>query len=144
MKINAKTLIQKSKKAMIDVSTFTLDELLKALDNEFKQYKVIKSNHVEERQSYLENLAEALAAQGKGKKVSHLKNLIRIEEQRFIFKKLKNISGKNNNLGTTFVTTKDDQGNTKDIIENEAMERAIINENIKKISPNREDMPIHI
>ncbi len=140
-KINARTLIRKAIKARIDASTFTMEELLKALDKEYEEYKNTKKNHIELRKSFLESLAEAKAAEGKGRKATHLRNLIRLEEQRAMYRKIKSVTGRNGNLGTTFVTVKDSEGNKKDIIGKEELERAIIAENTKKYHQTEKTCP---
>ena len=140
-KINTRTLIRKSRKAKFDASGMDMYTLSSMLDKAFKEYKRIKQQHVQARQSYLEDLAEALSETGNVKKATHLRNLIRIEEQRELYKKLKYITGKANNLGTTFVTIQDDEGIKKDIVDKEEMEKAIINENKKKYHQTERTCP---
>ena len=105
-KINKRTLLKnKSKRARLNASELPMQKLLSILDDAFQEYKELKQQHVNKaRTSYLEDLAEALAENGNVKKATHLRKLIRIEEQRAMYKKLKYITGQSSNLGTTFVS----------------------------------------
>ncbi len=139
--VNGRTLLRDSKRAGINVQGMSLSEMEKKLNEECEKYKEIKKQHVQHRQSYLEEVAQALADQGKGKKASHLRNLIQIEEQRDVFRKLKRIMRKDQNLGTTFVTVTDENGVKQDLVQKEQIEEAIMNENCRKYHQSETSCP---
>ena len=64
------------------------------------------------RKDFLESIAEALEDQGgKGKKATILRNLIQTEDQRRMFRKLRQITKGTENLATTFIRIRDEEGN---------------------------------
>ena len=140
-KIHARTLIRDAKRAKIDIEHFSLSQMEQSLSTAFEEYKKIKQQHIQLRQSYLEDLAQAMEENGKGNKSTHLRNLITLEEQRAIYRKLRITTKKNENLSTTFVTVKDENGNDKDIIEKREIEDAIMEENCKKYHQTEDTCP---
>ena len=96
------------------------------------RYKEIKKSHKQLRETYLEDLASALERDGRGRKASLLRNLITLEQQRETFRRLKVVHKKDSNLGTTFVTVTDSEGQRTDVTDKEQMEAEIIEENKKK------------
>ena len=93
----------------------------------------------------MEYLAEALEEGGKGKKAKIIKHIIQTEAQRTSYRKLKKLNKKNDDcLSTTAITMNLPDRSKKEIREKEAMEKAIINENIKKFHQSEGTCPFLI
>ena len=67
-RVNARTLIRLSRKCGYSCLGMTEEELCKERDTAYKDYKKVKKNHRELRNTFLEDLAEAWEKAGKGKK----------------------------------------------------------------------------
>ena len=131
--VSARYLIRLSKKTNLYYENWTITELKAEVYRLVQVYKKLKKNHIELRQTFLEYLASSLAKEGQGKKSRIIANLIKIEEQRRLFRRLKPISRKfSENLSTTSVVTRDNAGNRIEISEKKDMEKAIMSENVKK------------
>ena len=140
-KINARTLMKLSKTLKYSTEGLNEDEHKKALNNAFLVYKEIKKSHKQLRETYLEDLASALERDGRGRKASLLRNLITLEQQRETFRRLKVVHKKDSNLGTTFVTVTDSEGQRTDVTDKEQMEAEIIEENKKKYHQTEKTCP---
>ena len=103
-----------------------------------------KDEHKKLRPTYLEGLAEAWESEGKGSKSAKLKNLIATEEQRELFRKLRRITKGTENLSTTMVKVKNEEGNEREITEKEGMENVIRDENRKKYHQTENTCPFLI
>ena len=102
----------------------------------------MKKNAAGLRHTFLEYLATALAKEGQGKKSRIVENLIKIEEQRRLYKRLKPISRKfGENLSTTLVVKTQPDGTQIEISQKAEMERAIISENVAKYHQCEETCP---
>ena len=130
-KIGARTLIRLSKKCGFNSEGMSVEELIIERDGAFKEYKSIKKKHIELRETFLEELAQAMEDAGNGKKASNIKNMIERERKIEAFKKIKIVTKGSQNLATTFIRTKVD-GKIKEISNQEGIEKAIIKENKKK------------
>ena len=131
-KVTARLLIQLSKKLKVNRERKSIEELKVLLGEAYETFKRLKKEHKKLRYTFLEDLANAMEKAGKGKKASNLRNLIQVEDQREMYRKLKYITKKTENLGTTFVTVQDGEGNKIDITGKQEMEAAIIDENRSK------------
>ena len=129
-KVNTQYLYRLSKQLGFTTEGRTLEQLKQDIYEAKKEYNKIKDNHKEHRQTFLENLAEALSESGKGSQASHLKQLVLREEQRTTFRRIKRLKGESN-LATTFVQ-KNDNGIIQDIVDQTEIEEAIIQENRQK------------
>ena len=65
------------------------EDISKLLNDAHRQRKEYKKVHKLKREMFLEDLAEALENTGRGKKATHLLQLIRTEEQREMNMRLK-------------------------------------------------------
>ena len=109
-----------------------IPNLVKELNIAYEEYKELKGKDRELRNSYLEQLAETMEQYGEGNKAGYLRQLIIAEENKEMYRKIARVTKKVENMGTTFVTIKDENGRKKDVIEKDQMEEEIINENRKK------------
>ena len=121
-----------AKKSQMNVTEWTKAEIESELSTAYKEYKKIKAKHVEHREAYMEQLAEVYEAQKKGSKANIIRQLIEREQLRDMYRKLRMINKKINNLSTSFVPQTTNSGDTIDITDREEMEQAITNENKKK------------
>ena len=131
-KIGARTLIRLQRKAKCNLKNHSIEELEKELDVAYKLYKNLKKEAESLRLAFLEALAISLEAEGKGKKAKIIEGMIKLEEQRKMYRKLKPLSRKfSENLSTTSVILTNN-GITHELTEKVQMEQAIIDENRKK------------
>ena len=141
-KVNAKTLVRLSKAVEFSTENMTEEQIEETITKTFQNYKKLKERHVELRKSFLTELAQRIEDQGgQGKKSTILKNMMRMEDQRRSFRKLKRMTKGISNLGTTFVTVTDEDGNKIDITVKEQMEKAIIEENRLKYHQTEQTCP---
>lgn len=111
-KVSTRPLIRLSKKTKLQYQHCSIDDLLVLLSKAHTYYKSIKTEHQQLRQTFLENLADRLEAAGRGHKSTILRNLVGMEAQREMFRQLKIIRNKSNNLSTTQVTITNLDGST--------------------------------
>ena len=71
----------------------TLQEATSQLHQSFRTYKQVKKDGSTLRQTWMEDLASALASTGKTDAATHLTNLLRREQQRRMFRHIKYVSG---------------------------------------------------
>ena len=90
-KIRSRLLIRLEAKSKYNCEFMTTRQRKIALNQAYETYKQAKKEHVNLRQTFLEDLAEAWEKEGRGHKSSILKNLITLEEQRETFRKLRRI-----------------------------------------------------
>lgn len=102
------------------------------LKNSYTEYYAINCRHSKQRESFLDDLTEALAEQNNSSKANQLKQLRTREHQQSVARKLKFLRGKGSIGGTTMVTEADGDVGYIDITDREAMEKAIMNSNEKK------------
>lgn len=141
-KVGARYLCRLSKKVDVDASNFSITKLEEKVNEAHSQYKAVKKKHVELRQTFLENLADAQEEAGQGKKATLLRNLMALEMQRNLFRKLRRLrKGPANNLSTTSVTVRNIDGTTSDILDKEAIEEAIIDANRQKYHQTEQSCP---
>ena len=131
--VSARYLIRLSKKTDLYYEGWTIEQLKPEVYRLVQVYKKLKKNAHSLRQTFLEYLASALEKEGQGKKSKIVANLIKIEEQRRLYRRLKPISRKfADNLSTTSVVKTQQDGSQIEISQKEEMEEAIIQENISK------------
>ena len=132
-RVSARTLIRLQSKLGISYEQVTDDNLLQFLDKAFQYYKKMKKKAVDLRKSHLEQLAEALEQNGKGKKAQLIKNMQHREEQREMYRKLRPLNSKySENMATSSVVVTNPDGSTEEITDEDKMVQAIIEENVKK------------
>jgi hypothetical protein len=140
-RVGARTLIRLQKKAQVNFQTLSECELKQKLDVVYKYYKKLKKKAVDLRESFLDSLAHALEAYGKGSKAKIIEGIIKMEAQRRSFLKLKPLSKRfSENLSTTSVIINQD-GETKELTRKSEMEREIIKENRKKFHQSEATCP---
>ena len=130
-KVHAITLIRTSKKAELHVEHNTVKQIKDQLKDEYKVYRKLKDEGVEERTEYLSSLAEALEKAGKGKRANIVQRLKSEERKRSMFRKLAYINKKVQDLSTKSVTIQTEAGE-KEITEKEELEKVIIDSNRDK------------
>ena len=140
-KVGARLLIRLSKKVQFNTACWSMKELKDRLDAEYKNYKALKKKAGELRQAHMESLAEALEKKTKVKKAAIIKQLIEREQKRDMFRKLKWINKKLQNLSTSFVTVKNPDGTRKDITDKIQMQEAINLENKIKMHQTEATCP---
>ena len=119
-----------------------MGQMISLLEKIFKVYNQVRKKHEEHRKSHIEHLAEALEKQGKGKKATIIRNLLHIEAQRSMFRRIAVLRGKDNsNCRTTQVTITKQDGTTEDITDKRRMETAIIRENQCKYHQTESSCP---
>ena len=84
-KVGARVLVKFAKKLGENNKKCTDEELKKNLVIAWKEYTQVKKNHEKERDTYIGELAEALEANGKGKKASQIKKLMKLEKDRDMY-----------------------------------------------------------
>ncbi len=130
--VHARTLIRQSNQLNYSTEGKSIQELNQELKMAYKTYNTTKKQHKQLRKNFLLDLADALAERGKAKKSTIVRNLIKLEDQREMFRKLKYITKNDSNLGTTFITIKNDDGTKTDLTEKREIEEALIRENRQK------------
>jgi len=107
-------------------------ELEDHLHKAFQDYYAMKSNHIELRKTYLEELAPVLAENQKQTKENIIRQLQHCKSQRNMARKLRYLRGKMNRNSTTMVTVEIASGELQDISDKKEMERAIMRNNEEK------------
>jgi len=102
------------------------------LKESYSAYYQVKKGHVANRQSYLEDLASALADQQDTSKVNMIHQLKEREHQRAVARKIRYLQGKLNRNSTTMVTIEATDGSLQDITDKVLMEQAIMDSNAEK------------
>ena len=138
-RINSKFLYRQSAQLGFSTENVSLEDLIKMLLESKAEYNNIKEHHETHRQTYLEELASALAEQNKTSKLNELNQLRQRETQRELFRRIKRLNG-DQSLATTFVRVNQD-GITTDITEQTAMEEAIIPINREKFHQCEQTCP---
>jgi hypothetical protein len=129
--ISARYLTRLSKKTMVNGINLDHTQLLEKINLAYANYKTIRLQHQELRRAFLDDMASALAADGKRKKSAIIKNLLWMEDQKSTFAKLGRITKKNENLSITSIkVTKN--GTQKELCNKKEIEEAIIKENKHK------------
>jgi hypothetical protein len=129
--ISSRFLIRLSNKVNINAMHMSKPQLVQAINTSFDNYKHIRVQHKELRRSFLDDMASALAADGKGHKANIIKNLLRLEDQKAMHSKLGRITKKNDNLNVTSINVQQN-GNSKELSNKTEIEEAIIEENRHK------------
>jgi hypothetical protein len=134
LKVSSRKLSRCLKKA--DVTISAKKENILAIQDELKaatiEYYKLKKKSTQLRESHLESLASALAANGNTKKESILKQLRLRESQRSTARKLKYLRGQLSKRSTTMVSITLPDGSNADITDKKEMEKTIIAANKKK------------
>jgi hypothetical protein len=140
-KVNARPLLRLSKKTHLQYQYKSSRDLIILLDKAHVYYKSIKTEHIQMRQTFLEGLADRLEAAGQGKKATILRQLLETEAQRDMFRQLKYIRAKSNNLATTQVSVTNIDGSTSTFTKQEEMVAAIATANKKKYHQTENSCP---
>ncbi len=131
--ISASLLIRLANKVDHNLAQATIDEIEKDLIAAQKSYNEVCSKSEELRRTFLENLAVALEEEGKGKKATIMRVLLTREQDRRMYRRIKALkTAGEGSLSTSFVNVKNPDGSITSVSKKEDLERAIINENIKK------------
>ena len=93
-RVSSRLLIRLSKKIHINYTSKNIPHLKEKIQKAFQTYKEHKKNHQILRESFLEDLAQALETHGNGKKANIIKSLKYSEQQRSMFRKLAYINKK--------------------------------------------------
>jgi len=118
-------------KAELSASCTTLSEtdITQNLTEAYQDYYRTKSESNSLRQIHLENMAEALAEDGSGKKEQLIKTLITREKQRASARRIRFLRGKMRSGSTTMVTVTNAEGEKVDIMDRAGLEAAILKNN---------------
>ena len=139
--IGARVLVNLAKKVKMNVEYWTPAQIKKELYNVTKTFEKAKKHHVQKRQTYLDDLATALAKQNKTTKASMVKQLTTLEEQRSVFRRLKIVNHKISNLSTSHITIKKEDGTREEISDPNKMDHAFCEENRKKYHQTENTCP---
>lgn len=139
-KVSASILFKLAKKTGCNSVGLEESELNKEIDNSYTQYKALKKKSEKLRENFTEELAKALEKKGKGKRAKIVASLVATERQREMFRRLKVIHQKQQDLSTKFVTVNTPQGKVI-ITDKYHMEKAIINENKDKYHQTEQSCP---
>jgi hypothetical protein len=140
-KVNARPLNRLSKKVHLQYQYKSAQELVILLDKAHTYYKSVKQDHVQLRQTFLECLSDRLEAAGQGSKATILKTLLETEVQRDMFRQLKCIRAKSNNLSTTQVAVTNSDGTTSTFTKQDDMVAAITTANKRKYHQTERSCP---
>ena len=143
-KVSARFLIRLGQQCGANGRGMTINELEKATHNAYEEYKEVRKTHAERRESFINELAEAQSLKGNKKKEQILREMLHLEAQRSIFRRIKLINGGKQNLGTTFVEIEKPDGTIEQITNKKEMETAIIHENRKKYHQTENSCPFHV
>jgi hypothetical protein len=109
-----------------DCRLYSSKQLKIGLQRSYQEYYAIKKVHIEERGTYLDNLAEALAQQNDGQKQKILVQLCQRETQRLVARKIRYLRGKMTSGSTTFVTVENANGSVSEFTKRGEIEAAIL------------------
>jgi hypothetical protein len=128
LKVSSRLLKRSMKKANLsnEVRMFPMRQIQNCIKEAYQHYYQLKGNDRELRYTFLEKLAEAVAADGNTSKEKALKQLREREGQRETATKIKYLSGKLNRGSTTMVSIETTPGVYKDITAQSAIEQAIM------------------
>ena len=84
--VSARYLMQLSRKTNLYYENWSIPQMKEEVYRQVKVYRQLKKQATELRQTFLEYLAASLAREGKGKKANIVKNLIKVEEQRRLYR----------------------------------------------------------
>ena len=84
--VNTQHLYRLGKQLKFSTKDKSEDELKQLIVQAKREYQDIKANHEENRKTFIEDLALALEADGKGTQASNLKQLRDREQQRTLFR----------------------------------------------------------
>ena len=142
VRVGTRLLIRMSRRSGLYLENVPETEIQLLMDQLFKEWKALKKQHQKKRRDFLEYIADLHAKNGEGPKASIVRNLIRLEQQRQMFRRLKIISGKlGENLSTTAVKVTYADGSTKEISAKKKMEEVIMAENLSKYHQSENTCP---
>ena len=139
-KVHAITLIRTGKRAAMNVEANSAKQIKAMIKDEYKIYRKMKKASYNNRENYLDSLAEALEKAGKGKRSRIVQSLKKAEQNRLMFRKLARINNKIQDLSTKSVTVKTSFGE-KEITDKEELEKAIIDSNRHKYHQTEDTCP---
>ncbi len=134
MRISSRYLSRMLRKASIPIAarTASLESMEDRLKSAYQEYYSIKKNDKATRDTFQDNLAEALAAEGNLKKATVQKVLKHREKQRATARKIKFLRGKLKTGSTMMVSVQSADGSSQDITSKFEMEQAIMMNNQEK------------
>ena len=135
LKVNIKKLIRLGKQLKITRDeTWNIESIQQKRKEAYQKWKQLTKNAESLRMTWLEELAEALEAKGKGTKAKILQTLIFRERQRRCFRRLKRILSTNFSTGVTTVKYTTTDGEIVECIEKTAIESACLKENHRRFT----------
>ena len=124
--------VKKADIAESDIYALSADQCQSKLDAAKERYRSAKKVATEKRETWLDELASALATQGNTAKATIIERLKREESQRRVFRKLKYLRGKIRSGSVSFIHTLGPDGNIQEVTEKESMERLLLDANENK------------
>jgi hypothetical protein len=131
--INSRTLDKLFRKTNWQQKVINKETTLNKLKETFNTYNLLKLQAHELRHSFLEDLAEALSDNGKGKKASIVKQLTLHESQRQLSRKIKFTLGRQRH-GVSAIEFQNQQGHWEISTDKQTIENECMNENIRRFT----------
>jgi Reverse transcriptase (RNA-dependent DNA polymerase) len=138
---NSRTLMKWFRKTDLTTPITNAAQTIEALKNEFQNYREQKKQADAKRQSFLEQLAETKADEGNFRKEKILRQLIQLEHQRSMFRKIKVALGKMRQ-GVTTIEAPDADGNWVLYINMDDIEKGCIEENKRRFTQASQTPPL--
>ena len=139
--VGARLLINLSKKVKLCVLSWSITKIEKELYETTGTFRKMRKNHVQDRISYLDDLAIALAKEKKTTKAAMVKQLQHTENQRATFRRLAQVNNKIAALSTNFITVKNKDGESQEITDPKEMDKAFKQENQRKYHQTEDTCP---
>jgi hypothetical protein len=139
--VNTRTLIRAARKAGTCAEFSSVSKLRSDLSAAHGKYKELRKQHRELRYSFIEALAQRLEDDGKGPRASILRNLLSMEKQRELFRKLKFYNKPSDSKAITELTVTNAAGDRVVINDKEQMESYMGAENVRKYHQTEDTCP---
>ena len=140
--IPTKKFLKLKKKLKIKHSHKTLQELVTLVKQAKIEYRKVKRKSRTLRQTFIENLVEAIAEEKNTKKESEMKALANREQLKETFRKIKVARKANGNTALTSIKVTKDDGSKRVIVEKQEIEEALLNENLMKFRQTTGQCPL--
>ena len=135
-RVSSRRLTRTIAKAELDddltIYSLSVPQCQENLDRAKFKYREAKNEATTRRETWLDELAGAVAAQGNTKKATILERLKRDEAQRRTFRKLKYLRGRLRGGGVAFLQTTGADGSIQDVTDKREMERLLLRANENK------------
>ena len=131
-RVSSRRLKRSIEKADIDepaIYSLSADQCQMKLLEARSQYRVAKKAATDKRETWLDELATALAAKGNTEKAKFLERLKRDESQRRTFRKLKYLRGKLRSGSVSFIQIEGPHGNLQEVTDKTSIERVLLQTN---------------